>query len=124
MKAKKLFPDLSIRRLWNKVNEVDNKVNGQNSRGCFIDVNNTICDVTPMRTGSTYTANEDCFVYLWLAVTMNMTSISLNGITVIESIIAGDGITVTHILPLKAGDILKFDFVGHDNSEYRVFGVR
>ena len=32
MKAKKLFPDLSIKRLWDKIKGIEDKVNEQNKK--------------------------------------------------------------------------------------------
>ena len=77
MKAKKLFPDLSFKRLWDKIKELENKV-GENSdinldelnknlvkKIAYPNWNGTVEEIVSLVSSKshTYTTNEDCIIY-------------------------------------------------------------
>lgn len=76
------------------------------------------------RAGDTYTATEDCFVFVNLATngTDGYTNIELNG-QIIAQTYSGSNVTiqVPYVLPLKKGDVITFSAISHESTWYKVF---
>lgn len=123
MKAKKLFPDLSIKRLWDKIKELENKV-GDSSDINLDELNKNFANLIgfPDYANGTvidnnYTAAENGFILTYAATTATSTSdtsysVKVNDVTILAESI---GISANKwwnrylgLIPIKKGDIVTY----------------
>lgn len=131
MKAKKLFPDLSFKRLWDKIKDLEDKVGegsdseqNKNLDNCIkpIDTTKIIKSETSSKS-ATYTATENC----WAVVAMGSnagegSSVKINDVLVLSRYCANAIVSGTNMFHLSQGDELTIN--ASYSASYTIYGCK
>ena len=94
--------------------------------GVFIDTSNIIVPQSAVgQSPKTYTATEDCIMWVYLVIKNNNASVSVDGNVVFyASSLLSQNTGQTGLIPLKKGQTATITVSDYSNSQYTVYGIQ
>ena len=94
--------------------------------GVFVDTDNVIIPQSAVgQSPKTYTATEDCIMWVYLVINNNNASVSVDGnIVFYASSLISQNAGQTGLIPLKKGQTATITVSNYSDSQYKVYGIQ